>query len=383
MSELQTHPAAAAFPMMGEALLAELTEDIRTNGLRVPVVLCDGKVLDGRNRVLACEQAGVQVRTEAFDGDPWAYVWSLNGQRRDLVAEQRYLIWKVCSENSKGFQAERQRIADAANAARSEAAKEQHAASTPRHGETMVQEQSVPRPKFNQPEAKAKAKASKTNPGAVKRGDKLAKDRPDLAEKVRSGDMKPAAAHREMKRDAHAEVIKEAAQATEIPAGPFGLVLADPPWRYEHQQAGNRAIENQYPTATVEDICKQTPDTADDAVLFLWATAPLLLEALRVMDAWGFTYRTHAIWDKEKIGMGYWFRGQHELLLVGIKGKPGAVPESCRVSSIFREARQGHSVKPAAVYEWIEKAFPAVAKLEMYSRKAREGWAAWGNEVAP
>jgi len=243
-----------------------------------------------------------------------------------------------------------------------------------------VRGQSV-HPLSEQPERKAKAAASKTNPGAVARGDKLVKDRPDLAEKVRQGKMKPAAAHRELKREEHAKAA-EAAKATPAPSGgPYGLVLADPPWQYEHQKTGNREVENQYPTATLADICSHKPDIAADAVLFLWATAPKLLEALQAMEAWGFSYRTHAIWDKEQIGMGYWFRGQHELLLVGIHGRPAATPECSRVSSIFRERRTGHSVKPECVYAWIEEAFPAAGKLEMYSRKARKGWDAWGNEV--
>jgi len=101
---MKTHPAAAAFPLLAEPLLAELAEDIQRNDLRLPVVLSDGMVLDGRNRVIACKRVGVEVRTENYDGDPWAYVWSLNGERRDLVAEQRYLIWKLCSENSTEFQ---------------------------------------------------------------------------------------------------------------------------------------------------------------------------------------------------------------------------------------------------------------------------------------
>ncbi len=99
------------------------------------------------------------------------------------------------------------------------------------------------------------------------------------------------------------------------------------------------------------------------------------------MDAWGFTYKTHAVWDKEKIGQGYWFRGQHEDLLVGVKGEMKPPPEVARISSIFPESRTNHSAKPEAVYKWIENAFPALEKLEMYAREKREGWKSWGNEV--
>jgi len=159
------------------------------------------------------------------------------------------------------------------------------------------------------------------------------------------------------------------------------LVLADPPWQYDFSETDSRQIENQYPSATVDEICAHAPSTADDCVLFLWATAPKLREALEVMAAWGFEYKTHAIWDKEKIGMGYWFRGQHELLLVGTKGSAAPPAQENRTSSVFREARNGHSEKPVCVYEWLEAAFPDVIKLEMYCRRMRDGWQVWGNEV--
>ena len=121
MTELKTHKAASAFPMMDNKRFAELLEDIRQNGQHVPITLCDGEILDGRNRAKACLQLGITPRTEQYSGDPWAFVWSLNGLRRDLLDEQRYLLWKHCNENSEAWQAEKQRIAEEANAKRSAA----------------------------------------------------------------------------------------------------------------------------------------------------------------------------------------------------------------------------------------------------------------------
>lgn len=159
------------------------------------------------------------------------------------------------------------------------------------------------------------------------------------------------------------------------------LVLADPPWRYDFAETDSRQIENQYPSATVDEIVDHRPETAPDCVLFMWATVAKLREALEVMDGWGFEYKTHAVWDKEKIGMGYWFRGQHELLLVGTKGKASPPDPENRVSSVFREPRGAHSAKPECVYQWIESAFPSHTKLEMYCRNPRDGWAVFGNEA--
>jgi len=121
-SSLKFHPAADAFPMMNEKRYSELVADIQINGQREAITLSDSMILDGRNRYKACLELGIEPTTRTYFGDPWAYVWSLNGQRRDLVAEQRYLCWKVCHEKSEAFQAEQKQITDKANHARSEAA---------------------------------------------------------------------------------------------------------------------------------------------------------------------------------------------------------------------------------------------------------------------
>lgn len=170
---------------------------------------------------------------------------------------------------------------------------------------------------------------------------------------------------------------QEVIEAPRLP----GLVLADPPWRYDFAETDSRQIENQYPSATVGEIIAHKPVTEGDCVLLMWATVAKMREAFEVMDGWGFEYKTHAVWDKEKIGMGYWFRGQHELLLVGTKGKVSPPAPEHRVSSVFREARRAHSEKPDCVYEWIEAAFPHLLKLEMYCRRPREGWLVFGNEA--
>jgi len=174
-------------------------------------------------------------------------------------------------------------------------------------------------------------------------------------------------------------------QPTPIPAGVFRLLYADPPWRYEHVETESRAIENQYPTMDLDAICALPVPAADDAVLYLWATSPKLEEAMRVIDAWGFTYRTCAVWDKELIGMGYYFRQQHELLLVAARGALPVPEPSARPSSVIRERRGPHSEKPAIVYELLEAMYPtftAIDRIELFSRTARLGWATWSNEPA-
>jgi N6-adenosine-specific RNA methylase IME4 len=164
----------------------------------------------------------------------------------------------------------------------------------------------------------------------------------------------------------------------------YDIILADPPWRYSFSKTKNRAIENHYPTMSMSELLMLPVQgvSHDASILFLWATSPKLREALGLIEEWGFTYVSHAMWDKEIIGMGYWFRGQHELLLVGRKKNSKCTPVAHRVASVFRDRRSSkHSKKPAVVYEWIERAWPDSTKLELFARNGRPGWNTAGNEI--
>jgi N6-adenosine-specific RNA methylase IME4 len=178
-----------------------------------------------------------------------------------------------------------------------------------------------------------------------------------------------------------------AAEPPELPEGEFAILLADPPWRYEApggDTPDEREVERHYNTQEVEDIAALNVPAAQNAVLFLWATNPLLREALEVMEAWGFEYRTNMAWVKDRIGMGYYVRGQHELLLIGRRGAMSPPPEEMRPPSVVDARRTAHSAKPEAVYEAIEAMYPitnAPRHLELYARSAREGWISWGNQL--
>jgi N6-adenosine-specific RNA methylase IME4 len=165
----------------------------------------------------------------------------------------------------------------------------------------------------------------------------------------------------------------------------YPVIYADPPWRYENPPMGasSRSIENHYPTMTLEEICALpvTQLATDDALLYLWATAPKLTECLKVIEAWGFEYRTNIVWDKELIGTGYHARNQHELLLIAKRGEIPPPPAGQQPASIYRERRTEHSAKPTFFYEMIEAAYSQLPKIELFSRSPRAGWDAWGNQA--
>ena len=177
-----------------------------------------------------------------------------------------------------------------------------------------------------------------------------------------------------------------AAKQRALPDAKFGVILADPPWSFStySENGMDRSADNHYPTQTTDDVCAlDVPGiAANDCVLFLWATAPMLPDALRVMAAWGFLYRSQAVWSKNKVGTGYWFRSAHELLLVGVRGKIPAPAPGTQWASVIEAPVREHSRKPDEAYDLIEAYFPTLPKIELNARgPARDGWAVWGNEA--
>ena len=169
------------------------------------------------------------------------------------------------------------------------------------------------------------------------------------------------------------------------PEGQYPVIYADPPWRYENPPmgGGNRSIENHYPTMNLDEICAMPVESlaAEGCVLFMWATSPKLAECMEVITAWGFTYRTSMVWVKDKIGMGYHARNRHELLLIAKRGQFAPPEPANRPDSVVSAPRQEHSAKPSEFYAIIERMYPGVPKIELFSRGKRDGWAVWGNQA--
>jgi len=169
--------------------------------------------------------------------------------------------------------------------------------------------------------------------------------------------------------------------------GKFAVLYADPPWQYEHPPMGgsNRSIENHYPTMTIEEICAlPVAEIAhENSVLFMWATSPKLYECMKVLDAWGFQYRTDMVWVKDKIGMGYHARERHEALLIAKRGELPPPPPEARPDSVQEQPRLEHSAKPEVFYDIIDRMYPEIRKIELFSRApaARVLWTVWGNQA--
>jgi N6-adenosine-specific RNA methylase IME4 len=144
---------------------------------------------------------------------------------------------------------------------------------------------------------------------------------------------------------------REAALASRqcaLPQAKFGVIVADPGWRfqpYSRETGMDRAADNHYATSPLAAIkaLDVRSIAADDCVLFLWATVPMLPQALETMRAWGFTYKSHFVWVKDKLGTGFWNRNRHELLLIGTRGKIPAPAPGTQWGSVIESKRRAHS----------------------------------------
>ena len=381
---LEFHPLAEIFPLIEGQEFADLIADIRAHGLREPVVVFEGKILDGRNRYRACIEAGTETRFETYTGsDPIGYVVSLNLRRRHLNESQRAMVAAKLATLKQGARTDLSPIgemsqSDAAGllnvGKRSvERAREVLDGGSPRlihvveggYVSVSAAADVATLPKEQQTEI-------------VARGER---EILETAKQIRAERAETRRAERIARITAISNANSPLPQDRKYP-----VILADPPWKFEVYDAElglDSAADAHYPTMELADICKlPIADLATpDAVLFMWTTAPHLREAFEVLAAWGFGYCTHLVWVKDKAGLGYWVRNQHELLLIARQGNPPTPRPADRPASVISAPRREHSQKPDEAYELIERMYPELPKIELFARAARDGWALWGNQA--
>ena len=168
----------------------------------------------------------------------------------------------------------------------------------------------------------------------------------------------------------------------------YQVIYADPPWDYQQCRLSGSAKKH-YPTMRIEELCAlPVADIADrDCALFLWATFPQLPEALRLIQAWGFMYKTVAfVWLKQNrkaltwfYGLGFWTRSNAEICLLATKGHPKR--QSAGIHQLVISPVERHSKKPDEVREKIVELMGDVPRIELFARQQTPGWDVWGNEV--
>ena len=174
----------------------------------------------------------------------------------------------------------------------------------------------------------------------------------------------------------------------------FNIIYADPPWTFKTYSAKGKiqtSAENHYQTQSLDWIknLKVRSIAADDCVLFLWATMPCLPDALEVIKAWSFTYKTCGFtWIKKNKkadslfwGCGFWTRSNSEIRLIATKEKPQRLSRA--VHQVVLSKIEGHSKKPDEVRDRIVKLCGDVPRVELFARQKIDGWSAWGDELNP
>jgi len=160
-----------------------------------------------------------------------------------------------------------------------------------------------------------------------------------------------------------------------LPKGLFDIIVIDPPWKYgrEYDPDSSR-VASPYPEMSFDELSRMTLSSDNDCILWLWTTHQFIWEAKELMKIWEFDYKRIMLWDKEKMGIGYWLRMQCEFCLLGIKGKPLWDIKDLR--DIIRYPRGNHSAKPDSFYEMINTKFVSKSKYkaDYFGRKEREGW---------
>lgn len=160
----------------------------------------------------------------------------------------------------------------------------------------------------------------------------------------------------------------------------YQVIYADPPWSYKNKKPRGNALK-QYDTLSLEEISSLQIPSAENSVLFLWITVPLLPFGFSVMEAWGFKYKTMLTWVKlRQLGVGYYYRGQTEHLLFGTKGNIKSF--RTRHRNVIATMPGKHSEKPEDFRKLIEQStYHLHNKLELFARKESAGWDVFGNEV--
>jgi N6-adenosine-specific RNA methylase IME4/ParB-like chromosome segregation protein Spo0J len=373
------HPLAGIFPLVEGQDFADLVADIREHGLHEPIVVYEDKILDGRNRYRACEAAGIEPTFTVYQGDdPVAYVVSLNLRRRHLSESQRAMVAAKLATLKLGDNqhSEGPSIEEASRLLNVGHASVERAKAVQRAGAPELA-QAVERGAISvSAAADVAALPAQEQREIVARGER---EILRAAQEIR-------ACKAEMRR---AERIERLAATCNQPFPSnrrYAVIYANPPWHFEvyNEESGiEHAAANHYSTMSLDEIrALPIPSLASpDAALFMWTTVPHLRESFQVLDAWGFEYKTNIVWVKDKIGLGYFVRNQHELLLVATRGDMPSPSPANRPPSVISAPRREHSRKPDEAYEIIERMYPTLPKIELFARQTRSGWAAWGNEV--
>ena len=357
---------------------AGLEESILQEGCRDALIVWGDTLIDGHNRFEICTRHNIpfEITEMFFPSRDDVIVWIIKNQfgRRNLPAYERarlaLRLKPVIAEKAKEKEAERKT--------------------------TFQKSEKSSMPQVNT--TKEIAKAAGVSHDTIAKVEKIEeKATQEVKEQLRKGELSINQAYQTVRREEKKQEVQQrieehAAEQTGVidiqqTDRKYNIIYADPPWRY--WESGNKNQALHYTTMTIDEICDlPVKNIADDnCVLFLWVTYPILHEAFRVIESWGFKYSTAAfVWVKKNkqkdspfVGCGAWTRANSELCLLATKGNIMRLDAS--ISQVVESPIEEHSKKPDIVRDLITRLVGELPRVELFCRNPAEGWDVWGNEA--
>lgn len=418
MTMLSFHPLANLFPMIEGDEFDALSADIKSNGLRDKIVLLDGQILDGRNRyraglmaeVVDVRGVGLHFRDFSFvnDGDPLKFVLSKNLARRHLNESQRAMVAARIANLGHGG-ARGEQAANLPLETMAPPITQSQAASSLNVSPRLVRDAKAVQDKGT-PALQHAVDSGKLAASQAAKAATLPEPQQDaIAKKAEAGEANVVrTVLKQNLRDQREQALGQKQLA--LPDKKYGVILADPEWEFtvfSKVTGMDRAPDNHYQTSSEKEISARDVQklAAQDCMLALWVTD--LARGIRVMESWGFAYKSYFVWVKDIVegpfllngqryfvevgppGLGYWNRDRDELCLIGTRGNFVAPAMGTQGESAWFAARPKldtaergkHSAKPENAHLWIEKHWPTLPRIELNARKARAGWDVWGFEA--
>lgn len=387
-----------------------LEESILKEGCRDKLILWGDILIDGHNRYSICQKHGIPFQTmqKDFASRDDVLLWMIDTQfsRRNLDAPDRILLAQKKAPILERLARKKQVEAGAKNIEKYNETSFVHLDKTSKKKEPIQSEKQI-HPAETKPEPKEPpkpihvreevAKIAGVSSGTVARFEQVQKKKPELIDDIRKGEISINQAYQTVKREEKKQAVQERIEEhAKVQTGivdikdtrrKYNIIYADPPWQY--WESGNKNQSLHYTTMTIDEICdlpvKNIAD--DDCILFMWVTYPILKDAFRVIESWGFTYSTCAfVWVKKNkiqdtpfIGCGAWTRANSELCLLATKGNILRLDAS--ISQIVESPIEEHSKKPDIVRNLITKLVGELPRVELFCRNPADGWDVWGNEA--
>jgi N6-adenosine-specific RNA methylase IME4 len=401
MTEYLFHPIAEIFPLLPDGELQRLAEDIRLHGLKEPVLLFESKILDGRNRALACTLAKIAPTFTTFAGstaaEAIAHVWSTNMQRRHLTESQKAAAEVNREEVEASYAAQVRALEEAAKARQHEnmPAKGQKGfqplmvtqlIESPLASVTAVPAAPAPRESLARnarSTATQRATLAGTNRQYIADAKKIKTHAPAEFRAIQAGTKSIPQVKRELQQaEARAQLADVAIQTVKAAQGVYDVLVIDPPWpvTFNSREVRPNQVDLAYKRMTVEAIQALALPMAAECHVWLWATHRFLPEAFTCLKIWGLTYVCCFVWHKsggmQPMGLPQF---NAEFALYARKGTPQFL-ETTAFMTCFEAPRGEHSAKPDAFYAMVRRVTGG-RRVDMFNRRMIPGFDGWGAET--